>query len=349
MRLQESPLFKENTVIFFMDPARSQSNAKTVFLYLLISPGWRLVEKESINLILPFSSAHLHPLCSHTDLQGDVQEAEFVLWIFTLFSRSAFFTSITEVINIISSVARVFTPKLKKRGECGSWLSVSETYWSAKSLVIYITTCTYLSEKALGIAKSRGPSVPSSRCGDPSTLHDLPGLWLFPSWKMKQVGSDCRVLGRSMFHESVAEVGEQVRKRMLFWLEVPPAGMLVWGWVPEEARFGIMEGLRGWGPSTVWGGVLAWKKYLWETYSEENGLSETQAVNSVLRSVNWAPGWCAVVWDLLLESWNSRLLRRGPCGVGPGYSGGELHSAGAWGWVAMWWGSGCQHPVITDC
>ena len=82
------------------------------------------------------------------------------------------------------------------------------------------------------------------------------------------------------------------------------------------------------------GGVLAWKKYLWETYSEENGLSETQAVNSVLRSVNRAPDWCAVVWDLLLESWNSR-LRRGPCGVGPGYRGGELRSAGAWGWVAM--------------
>ena len=141
-RLQESPLFKENTVIFFMDPARSLSNAKTVFLYLLISPGWRLVEKESINLILPFSSAHLHPLCSHADLQGDVQEAEFVLWIFTLFSRPAFFTSITEVINIISSVARGFTPSWRKEESVVPDYLCQKTYWSAKSLVVYITTCT---------------------------------------------------------------------------------------------------------------------------------------------------------------------------------------------------------------
>lgn len=43
-------------------------------------------------------------------LQEDVQEAGFVLSVFTLFSMSAFFTSIIEVTNIIYRVACVFTP-----------------------------------------------------------------------------------------------------------------------------------------------------------------------------------------------------------------------------------------------
>lgn len=60
-------LFKENIVIFFMDPAGTPSNERTVFMYLLASAGEDSVEKEFINLILPFSSVHLfQPLCSRS-------------------------------------------------------------------------------------------------------------------------------------------------------------------------------------------------------------------------------------------------------------------------------------------
>lgn len=134
-RLQESPLFKENTEIFF--------NAQTVFMHQLTSPGWRLVEKESVNLILPFRSVHLHPLCGHADSSSGRCAGSRIcsFSIYSVFHVSVFHQHHWSHQHHLSC-SLCFYSKLKEGGECGSWLSMSEMCWSSKPLVVYITTCT---------------------------------------------------------------------------------------------------------------------------------------------------------------------------------------------------------------
>lgn len=139
-------------------------------MHQLTSPGWRLVEKASVSLILPLRSVHLHPLCGHADSSSGRRAGSRICSFSVLYS--VFHVSVFHEHHWSHqhhlSCSLCFYSKLKEGGECGSWLCVRNVliYKATRGLYNSLYINVIFQRRPWGLQRVRGSQFPVRHAGE---------------------------------------------------------------------------------------------------------------------------------------------------------------------------------------